>query len=225
MIDYFRHFVWFVSDYLIILIKNIYYPHNTFKEIFSNEEDKLTKAITFLIVNIIVSFIILFAGIKFNLIKIANIESLDFIASIFQFLIPSTLLIIVIIPVLGGYLHLFCKLFKGNGNVFSSIIVFMYSYFLAPYATLLYITFRCCENFIEQKVLLDRFPPAIFIKIEIIIEFLLILFGLYVLSKGVQFGHEIEFKKACYITTLFSITTAILGIFLGIFIGYLGIIS
>lgn len=199
-------------NYLRKLTNVIYQPHRTFFEIFNNEPKPFFTAIMFSIMSIFISLTIFILPIKLDLIPLRPNLSID-ADSLFKYSFLLIMQILVTIPVSGGYLHVFCKLFKGSGDIFTSIIIYLYSYALTPYVSILYIISLFVESFFGQPVLFELSCNPTLRTIELVIEIIFILFVLYILSRGIQAGHKMKYRTACLVTILLSVLPIVIGRF------------
>jgi hypothetical protein len=192
-------------NYLNKLIRIIYQPRQTFEVIFHQEEKPFVTGLLFAMVSVFISLSILFMANELELIDIKmKSESLTKQTSLIVFQI------LILIPIMGGFIHLFCKLFRGSGDIFTTIILYMYSYAIAPYSTVLYVFFLIIEGLVGKPVLFGLPENEVLKIIELVSEALFLIYGSYIMLRGIQVGHKMSFSRA--FSTLVALAITAIGI-------------
>lgn len=198
--------------YLVTLTGILYHPYDTFTILF-NKQHPFRAALLFAMTSIIISSGMLLSAAMLKIIP-ADVDA----NSLIKRIALCSAQVIVIVPIIGGYLHIFCKPLGGRGTIYVSLMIIMYSYVLAPYGILLYIVFLFIESLLGKPNLFGLANNPILAKIELFSESILGLFALYLFSRSVQVGHQMRYRRAFCATLLFAFATIFIGFFVRYFV-------
>jgi hypothetical protein len=206
----------YFTSYFNSLIGLLFTPKSAFIEIFRDRSNYMPKALVFAGMSAILSLgLLLISGHP----RVLNINNNWEIFLKDSFVIP--LQIVIIVPILSGILHTLAKCFKGHGRIQDSVVIILYSYILAPYATVLLIAFLVVEKILGYPV--NLLPPSdpVLRAIEYICQAALLAYGSYILARGTQVAYMVIFRRAALIILSMAVITFLLGFILTLLINKL----
>ncbi|MCK5062216.1 YIP1 family protein [Candidatus Parcubacteria bacterium] len=188
------------------LIELLFTPKAAFTIIFDLKSAKISSALIFAFVSILLSY---------GLLLIASSPLILDIEIKWAFLFKQATLIpiqiVVFVPILSAILHIFVKFFKGQGKIKGSVVLVLYSYALAPYAAFFLVVFLIIEKLLGYPISL--FPPKDLglRTTEFFIEIVILFYGCYMLARGVEVCHKVNFVRAVFIILSLAIIAVLSG--------------
>ena len=197
-----KHF----SNYFNRLIELLFTPKIAFTSIFESKSDNISSAIIFACVSIVMSYGLLLIA--------SNPLILDIKIGWDTFIKQASIIplqIALLVPFLSAILHFFAKLFQGRGNIKDSVVLVLYSYVLAPYATALLVVFLIIEKLLGYPISLAPPTDPVLRTIEYFFEIIILLYGCHILARGVEICHKVMFIRAVFIISSLAIVTVVSG--------------
>ena len=204
----------YFETYFNTLIELLFTPKSAFLKVFKNRSNYILNALVFASVSIILSLGLILISSHSWILDI-NINLVNFIKN--TSLIP--LQIVIIVPILSGFLHILAKCFKGQGRIQDSVVLILYSYVLAPYAAVLLIILLVIEKILGYPLNLNPPSDPVLRIIELICVAALLTYGSYILVRGVQVAYKVILGRAVLMILSLAIITVSFGYIL-IFLVY-----
>jgi len=196
----------YFEEYFKRLIELLYSPRLAFTNIFKDKSIYISRALVFASVSILLSLGLLLVSSHSYILNI-DINWVNLIKN--TSVIPLQLAIIV--PILSIFLHTVAKCFKGKGRIQDSAVLILYSYVLAPYATVLLIIFLTIEKILGYPVNLNPPVNPTLRIIEYICEAALLIYGSYIFCRGVQIGYKVTIRRAFMTVFTLALITVLIG--------------